>query len=91
MRLRKLANPCLPPSTRWILNASNPQTVDFLQLGFPKIFPVTAIHGEGIEALVDAATALLPLPEKIETTETESSEEPAPDDRSPQTKKSASS
>jgi GTP-binding protein len=31
-----------------------------VELGFEKIFPVTAIHGEGIEPLVDAAVALLP-------------------------------
>src|SRR5205823_2986054 len=32
----------------------------FTQLGFDKVFPVSAIHGEGIEPLVDAAVALLP-------------------------------
>jgi len=29
-------------------------------LGFDKLFPVTAIHGEGVEALMNAAFALLP-------------------------------
>jgi GTPase len=33
---------------------------EFSQLGFDKIFPVTAIHGDGIEPLMDAAGALLP-------------------------------
>ena len=29
--------------------------VDFAVLGFEKLFPVSAIHGEGIQALMDAA------------------------------------
>src|SRR5207249_11108844 len=32
---------------------------DFAALGFEKMFPVSAIHGEGIEALMDAAMAKL--------------------------------
>jgi GTP-binding protein len=33
---------------------------EFAALGFPKIFPVSAIHHRGIDALMDAAVALLP-------------------------------
>jgi GTP-binding protein len=33
---------------------------EFAQLGFEKILPVSAIHGEGIENLMNAAFALLP-------------------------------
>ncbi len=33
---------------------------EFTRLGFAKLFPVSAIHGEGIDNLMDAATALLP-------------------------------
>jgi GTPase len=33
---------------------------EFAELGFDRIFPVTAIHGNGIEALMDAAVAALP-------------------------------
>jgi GTP-binding protein len=33
---------------------------EFSQLGFDNIFPVSAIHGEGIEPLMDAAMAALP-------------------------------
>lgn len=36
------------------------QAVEFSRLGFQKVFPVTAIHGIGIDALVDAAVAALP-------------------------------
>jgi GTPase len=35
--------------------------IEFAELGFEKLFPVSAIHGEGIEPLMDAATALLPV------------------------------
>jgi GTP-binding protein len=34
---------------------------EFAALGFDKLLPVTAIHGLGMEALMDAATALLPV------------------------------
>ncbi len=33
---------------------------EFSRLGFEKMFPVSAIHGEGIQNLMDAATASLP-------------------------------
>jgi GTP-binding protein len=33
---------------------------EFSQLGFQRIFPVSAIHGEGIDSLMDAAIGLLP-------------------------------
>ncbi|HEY1172215.1 MAG TPA: ribosome biogenesis GTPase Der [Verrucomicrobiae bacterium] len=36
------------------------QSVEFSRLGFSKIFPVTAIHGMGIDALIEASVALLP-------------------------------
>ncbi len=36
------------------------QALDFSELGFERIFPVSAIHGEGIEPLMQAALSLLP-------------------------------
>jgi GTP-binding protein len=48
--------------------------MEFSRLGFPKLCPVSAIHGLGIEALMDAAVALLPA-EQEETGATLSSEE----------------
>ena len=35
---------------------------DFAELGFEKLFPVTAIHGYGMEALMNAAMTFLPPP-----------------------------
>jgi GTPase len=37
---------------------------EFSQLGFDKIFPVSAIHGEGIQNLLNEATAALPESDK---------------------------
>jgi len=36
---------------------------EFVQLGFEKNFPRSAIHGEGIQPLMDTAVAELPPPE----------------------------
>ena len=45
---------------------------EFAALGFDKIFPVSAIHGEGIQNLMNEATALLPQSEEREVHSAES-------------------
>jgi GTP-binding protein len=37
------------------------QATEFSRLGFEKIFPVTAIHGDGVQALMNAAITALPV------------------------------
>jgi GTP-binding protein len=37
------------------------QATEFSRLGFEKIFPVTAIHGDGVQALMNAAMTTLPV------------------------------
>lgn len=59
-RLRKSGKPVLVAVNKVDTERVEPQTVEFTQLGFEKIFPVTAIHGEGIDNLMTAAVALLP-------------------------------
>ena len=59
-RLRKSGKPVLVAVNKVDTHKVEPQVVEFAQLGFEKIFPVTAIHGEGIEPMMDAACALLP-------------------------------
>lgn len=59
-RLRTSGKPVLVAVNKVDTAKAEPQAVEFAQLGFEKTFPVTAIHGEGIEALMDAAAALLP-------------------------------
>ena len=40
-----------------------PEAEEFRQLGFEKVFPVTAIHGEGVDALINEAANFLPKAE----------------------------
>jgi GTP-binding protein len=59
-RLRRSGKPVLVAVNKVDTSKVEPQATEFAELGFEKIFPVTAIHGEGIEALMDAAMAALP-------------------------------
>ncbi len=59
-RLRKSGKPVLVAVNKVDTHKVEAQALEFSQLGFEKIFPVTAIHGEGTEPLMDAACALLP-------------------------------
>jgi len=59
-RLRQSGKPILLAVNKVDTEKAEPGVAEFTGLGFDKILPVTAIHGEGIEALMDAATALLP-------------------------------
>jgi len=67
-RLRKSGKPVLVAVNKVDTDRLEPQTVEFLRLGFEKIFPVTAIHGEGIDNLMTEAVRLLPAftPEAVE-------------------------
>jgi GTPase len=60
-RLRRSGKPVLVAVNKVDTHRVETQAIEFSELGFPKIFPVSAIHGEGIEPLVDAAVALLPV------------------------------
>jgi GTP-binding protein len=59
-RLRQSGKPVLVAVNKVDTARAEPGVDEFTGLGFDKIFPVTAIHGEGIEVLMDAAFALLP-------------------------------
>ncbi|MGH8525319.1 MAG: ribosome biogenesis GTPase Der, partial [Gammaproteobacteria bacterium] len=59
-RLRVAGKPVLVAVNK-VDNERETRGVDeFAELGFDQIFPVTAIHGEGIEALMNAAVKFLP-------------------------------
>ena len=47
-RLRKSGKPVLVAVNKVDTHKVEPQVVEFAQLGFEKIFPVTAIHGGGL-------------------------------------------
>lgn len=59
-RLRKAAKPVVIAANKVDNHKLEPAAAEFAELGFEKIFPVTAIHGEGIESLMREAIRLLP-------------------------------
>ena len=59
-KLRRSGKPVLVAVNKVDTSRAETGMDEFSQLGFDKIFPVSAIHGEGIETLMDAAVALLP-------------------------------
>ncbi len=61
-RLRKSGKPVLVAVNKVDTHRLEASAMEFAQLGFEKIFPVSAIHGEGIENLMNAAAAFLPAP-----------------------------
>jgi GTP-binding protein len=66
-RLRTSGKPILVAVNKVDTHRLEDKALEFSQLGFDKIFPVTAIHGDGIEALMDAATAFLPADPEPDT------------------------
>jgi GTP-binding protein len=59
-RLRKSGKPVLVAANKTDTSRAEKDADEFAQLGFEKIFPVSAIHGRGIEDLMDEAVSLLP-------------------------------
>lgn len=60
-RLRRSGKPVLVAVNKVDTARLETAALEFAGLGFEKVFPVSAIHGEGIEALTDGAAALLPV------------------------------
>ena len=60
-KLRRSGKPVLVAVNKVDTSRAEKGLDEFSQLGFEKMFPVSAIHGEGIENLMDAATSLLPV------------------------------
>ena len=60
-RLRRSGKPVLVAVNKVDTDRAESGIPEFAVLGFDKIFPVSAIHGLGIESLMDAASALLPV------------------------------
>lgn len=67
-RLRLCGKPVLVAVNKVDTYRVEAQAAEFSQLGFEKVFPVTAIHGEGIDNLMEEAVRLLPAftPEAVE-------------------------
>jgi GTP-binding protein len=71
-RLRESGKTILVAVNKVDTYAAEKGAAEFSALGFEKIFPVSAIHGLGVERLMNAATALLPESSKTEVQEPES-------------------
>jgi GTP-binding protein len=66
-RLRRSGKPVIIAANKVDTFRKETDANEFSELGFEDVFPVSAIHGEGIEALLDCALALLPAESKEET------------------------
>ena len=58
-RLRHSGKPVLVAVNKVDTHRAETATAEFSELGFDQLFPVSAIHGEGIEPLMSAAMAFL--------------------------------
>jgi len=67
-KLRRSGKPVLVAVNKVDTSRAEKGLDEFSQLGFEKMFPVSAIHGEGIQDLMDTAVALLPE-SKVESRE----------------------
>ena len=71
-RLRRSGKPVIVAVNKVDTSKAEPGVAEFAALGFEKILPVTAIHGEGIESLMTEAAKSLPAyepeaqPEELE-------------------------
>jgi GTP-binding protein len=59
-RLRACGKPVLVAVNKVDSSRAEPGAAEFAELGFERIFPVTAIHGGGVDDLMRAAVSLLP-------------------------------
>ena len=70
-RLRGSGKPVLVAVNKVDTHRAETSALEFSELGFEQVFPVSAIHGEGIEPLMNAAMAMLQVrsPESAITSE----------------------
>lgn len=67
-RLRKCGKPVLVAVNKVDTSKADPGVAEFARLGFEKMIPVSAIHGGGINDLMDTALAHLPKVSSLELT-----------------------
>src|SRR5262245_55344522 len=63
-RLRRSGKPVLVVVNKVDTSKAEPGVPEFSELGSDRLFPVTAIHGSGIEPLMTEAAKFLPTPER---------------------------
>ncbi len=59
-RLRRSGKPILVAVNKVDTHRLETSALEFAELGFERIFSVSAIHGEGVEVMINSALALLP-------------------------------
>ncbi len=64
-RLRHSGKPVLVAVNKVDTHRAEKGTPEFSELGFDQVFPVSAIHGEGLEPLMNAAMGLIAVPKWI--------------------------
>ena len=88
-RLRRSGKPVLVAANKADTERAEAAADEFAELGFDKVFPVSAIHDKGIGPLMDASAALLPPVSEINFAasdsgdETGSLDQPTPGNRTP--------
>jgi len=65
-RLRKSGKPVLVAANKVDTYEIEDESADFARLGFNEVFPVSAIHSKGIEALTARAVSFLPKTDAVE-------------------------
>ncbi|MDB6019740.1 MAG: ribosome biosis GTPase Der [Pedosphaera sp.] len=76
-KLRQSGKPVLVLANKVDTHRLETAAMEFNELGFEKVFPVSAIHGEGIHELMKAALALLPKETETPTPAKNESEDPS--------------
>ncbi len=61
-RLRRSGKPVLVAANKADTCRDEPAAAEFAELGFDQVFPVSAIHGLGVEPMMQAALERLPIP-----------------------------
>ncbi len=75
-RLRSIGKPVFMAANKCDNNTFTSHAVDFCELGFGEVYPISCLHRTGAGALLDAVLAAIPAP-----AETEESDEETPENR----------
>lgn len=75
-RLRESGKPVLVAANKADTKQAALKAAEFAELGFDSVFPVSAIHGHGIDELMQAAVRLLPDSKSTNQTATAPAENP---------------
>jgi len=76
-RLRESGKPVLVAANKADSKQAALKAIEFAELGFEKVFPVSAIHGHGIDELMKAAVAFLPESNRLSLISDAAAEPPA--------------